>query len=151
MAVVAKSGIIGAKAHVARLKKLAGPETTRLVGAALFAAGESIATEAQTLITAGSASGTKTKKHLHVPSKPGEPPNNFSGTLAGNIEAAHTENPLVVTVTSNAPYAAALEFGTSRMAARPYMQPARDAKLKEAQTLVATAVKKATRKSKSSD
>lgn len=148
---MAKSQIIGAKAHIARLKKLTGPEMKREVGSALFAAGEKIAVEAQNLITAGSSSGTSGGKHQHIASAPGEAPNNFQGGLAGNIEAARTQDPLVVEVTSNAEYAAALEFGTSRMAARPYMQPARDAKRKEAEQLVRQALNRVVKRSKSGD
>lgn len=79
-----------------------------------------IKAEAQRSITAGSVSGK-----LHVPSRPGEPPNNDSDHLRNNIETTNP-SPLLARVSSNADYAAALEFGTSRMAARPYMRPARD-------------------------
>lgn len=141
-AAVAKSRLIGAKAHLGRLKKLSGPEMVREVGKALFAGGEAIQVEAQILITAGSVSGKK-----HLPSAPGDPPNNDTGTLAGNIETNQIA-PLVVEVSSNAPYAAALEFGTSKMAARPYMQPARDAKRKEVEQLVRRAVDRVVKRSK---
>jgi HK97 gp10 family phage protein len=115
----------------------------REVGKALFAAGEAIQTEAQISITAGAVSGKK-----HVPSAPGQPPNNDTGTLAGNIETNQVA-PLVVEVSSNASYAAALEFGTSKMEARPYMGPARDAKRKEVTALVRKAVDRAVKRSKS--
>lgn len=143
---MARSGIIGVKAHVARLKKLRGPEMTRDVGKALFAAGEMIAVEAQISITAGAVSGKK-----HIASAPGEPPNQDTGHLAGNIEARHTQSDLVVEVASEAEYSAPLEFGTSRMAPRPFMQPARDAKLKEAQALVQKAINRAVKRSKSTE
>jgi len=77
---------------------------------------------------------------------PGEPPNNDSFTLHNNIETALTADPLVVTVTSNAEHSTPLEFGTSKMAARPFMRPARDAKVKEAQALVAKAVNQIAKK-----
>lgn len=131
------------KAHVARLKKLAGPEMERAVGKALFAAGERIQVEAQISITAGAVSGRN-----HVPSRPGEPPNNDTGVLAGNIETNQIA-PLIVEVSSNAPYAADLELGTSKMEARPYMRPARDRNKKAAQQLVAQAVDRVVRKSRS--
>ncbi|KPH66063.1 HK97 gp10 family phage protein [Novosphingobium sp. ST904] len=117
----------------------------REVGKALFAAGEMIQVEAQISITAGAVSGKK-----HVPSAPGQAPNNDTGTLAGNIETNQTA-PLVVEVSSNAPYAGDLEFGTSKMAARPYMAPARDAKRKEVEQLVRRAVDNVVRQSKSGD
>ena len=144
-AAVAKSGFIGAKAHLGRIKKLQGETMVREVGKALFAAGELIAVEAQISITAGAVSGKK-----HVASAPGQAPNQDSGTLAGNIETNQVA-PLVVEVSSNAPYAAPLEFGTSKMEARPYMAPARDAKRREVEQLVRRGVDSAVRKSRSSD
>lgn len=142
---MAKSSFTGGKAHAARLRKLSGELMVREVGKALFAAGEMIQTEAQISITAGAVSGKK-----HVASAPGEAPNNDTGVLANNIETNQIA-PLVVEVSSNAPYAAALEFGTSKMAARPYMQPAADAKRKEATQLVRKAVDRAVKKSKSTE
>ncbi|GAM06329.1 HK97 gp10 family phage protein [Novosphingobium sp. MBES04] len=180
---MARSGIIGVKAHVARLKKLRGPEMTREVGSALFAAGEIIQREAQISITAGAVSGAK-----HRPSAPGKPPNNDTGHLAGNIETVQ-KAPLVVEVSSNAEYAAIHEFGGTinhsggtpyfmrdgkpvfvsnsgqgahhalpktkphdiKVPARPYMAPARDAKLKEAQKLVQRAVNRVVKRSKSTE
>ena len=140
-----KSRMIGAKAHAARLRKLSGETMVRDVGKALFAAGEAIQVEAQISITTGAQSGKN-----HTPSAPGEAPNNDSGVLANNIETTQAA-PLVVEVSSNAPYAAALEFGTSKMAARPYMGPARDAKRKEVTQLVRNAVDRAVKKSRSTE
>jgi len=142
---MARSRMIGNKAHVARLHKLAGPDMTRYVGKALFASGEMIQVEAQIGITTGAVSGKN-----HVPSAPGQYPNQDTGVLGNNIETVQKE-PLLVEVSSNAPYSAALEFGTSRMAARPFMSTARDAKRKEAEQLVKQAVAAAVRRSKSKD
>lgn len=142
---MAKSGFRGAKAHISRLKKLAGEAMVRDVGKALFAGGEMIQVEAQISITSGSVSGKS-----HVPSAPGLPPNQDTGHLGGNIETNQVA-PLIVEVSSNAEYAAPLEFGTSRMAARPYMAPARDAKRKEVTQLVRKAVDRAVKRSRSSE
>ena len=139
-----KSRLIGAKAHANRLKKLTGETMIREVGKALFAAGEAIQVEAQISIVAGSQSGKN-----HKPSAPGQPPNADSRTLDGNIETTQPA-PLIVEVSSNAPYAAALEC-TSKMAARPYMAPARDAKRNEVTQLVRKAVDRAVKRSKSGD
>lgn len=111
----------------------------REVGKALFAGAETIAVEAQLSITRGSVSGRN-----HVPSRPGEAPNNDTGVLANNIEAALVE-PLKAEVSSNAPYSVPLEYGTSKMAARPFMRPARDAKRREVVQLVKAAVNRALR------
>lgn len=137
------SRIRGSKAHLARLRKLE-KDTTRFVGKALFAGGESIQVEAQLSITQGAVSGKN-----HVPSKPGEPPNQDTGRLGDNIETVQ-KGPLLVEVSSNArPYAAYMEFGTSKVAARPYLRPARDKKRAEVVALVERAVSQAVRQSRS--
>lgn len=117
-----------------------GADIKAEVGRVLFTAGEMIAAEAQVSITTGSMSGKN-----HKPSAPGEPPNNFTGTLAGNIEVTQPEQ-LKVEVSSSAPYSAALEFGTSKMAARPFMAPAANAKRQDVEKLVAKAVSRAIRR-----
>jgi HK97 gp10 family phage protein len=122
-----------------RLRGLAGEKTVQKVGAALFAGGEEIRAEASHLITEGAVSGKN-----HVPSLPGEPPNEDTGTLRTHIETTQVA-PLKVEVSSNAPYAAALEFGTSKMLARPYMQPATNRKRKDVAELVRKAVNAATK------
>lgn len=97
---------------------MAGRQMVEEVGRVLYWGAQQIQAEAQHLITEGSVSGKN-----HVPSLPGEPPNNDTGILKSNIEAVQTA-PLRSEVSSNAPYAAELEFGTSKMAERPYMGPA---------------------------
>ena len=126
----------GVKAHVQRLKRLSGPGMEREVGAALYAGGNRIQVAAQISITSGAVSGKN-----HVPSAPGQPPNQDTGVLANNIETVQ-KAPLLVEVSSNAPYSTPLEFGTSRMAARPFMAPARDAERAEVEKLVVAAVKR---------
>lgn len=85
---------------------------------ALFVFGNRIQVAAQTSITDGAVSGKN-----HVPSLPGQPPNQDTGVLANNIETLLV-GPLHVEVQSKAPYAVFQEFGTSKMAERPYMRPA---------------------------
>jgi len=129
--------ITGQKAHKARLKRIRGAAMVREVGKAIFEAGEFLTKEAQISITTGSTSA----KGKHVPSAPGTPPNNDSGHLADNIET-HRTGDLTAESTSNAEYAAAHEFGNSRLPARPYMQPAADRTRPEAQAKVVRAVKR---------
>jgi len=133
-------GMIGRKAHVARLKRISGPTMEREVGKALFVGGNRIQTTAQISITTGAVSG----KH-HVPSAPGRPPNQDTGVLGNNIETVQVET-LLVEVSSNASYSAALELGTSRMEARPFMAPARDTERKAVTDLVVEAVKRVTKR-----
>lgn len=126
--------ITGAKAHAARLKRISGPEMIREVGKALYVAGQEIEIEAEISITTGSVSGKR-----HIASKPGEPPNRDTGTLDNNIETVLVA-PLRVEVSSNAAHSAPLEFGTSKMAARPFMRPAAQKKRAEATRIVRDAV-----------
>lgn len=126
--------ITGGKAHAARLKFITSPEAMASVGRALFAGGEAIQVEAQISITRGAVSGK-----AHVPSAPGTPPNNDTGILANNIETLQISVDRVE-VSSNAPYAAAQEFGNSKLPARPYMAPAAAAKRDEVTDLVRRAV-----------
>lgn len=134
--------ITGKQAAEGRLRALSGREKVELVGKALFVGGELIKAEAAHLITDGAVSGAG-----HAPSKPGEPPNEDTGLLRSRIEV-HQVAPLRVQVSSNAPYAAHLEFGTSKMAERPYMRPATENKRKEVIATVERAVAIATRKRK---
>jgi HK97 gp10 family phage protein len=83
-----------------------------------------------------------------VPSLPGQPPNQDTGVLGNNIETDlrfEASGP-IAEISSNAPYSAPLEFGTSKMAARPFMAPARDAKRGEVQRLVTAAVERLSRR-----
>lgn len=142
---MARSGLIGAKAHIARVKKLSGPLMTREVGKALFAGGELIEVEAEIGITTGAVSGKG-----HVPGPVGGYPNADTHFLADNIETTQPE-PLVVEVSSNAPYSAAVHDGDSSHGGRPFMELARDAKRKEVTQLVRKAVDRAVKKSKSTE
>lgn len=120
-----------------RLQGAVGEKAVRLVGQALFAGGELIRAEAVHSITEGSVSGKN-----HVPSLPGEPPNNDTGVLVSQIEVTQPA-PLRVEISSNAPYAVELEGGTSKMAERPYMGPASRRKRAEVVELVGQAVNRA--------
>lgn len=128
--------ITGAKAHSARLKRLRSPEMVREAGKAIFAAANALAVDAALSITEGSVSGKN-----HVPSAPGEPPNADTRILDSSIESAKT-GPLTAEASANAPYAAALEFGTSRVAARPFMKPAADRIRPKATAFVREAVRR---------
>lgn len=110
--------ITGAVQHIRRLQRMRGAERSPQVTQALFAAGNLIQTEAQRSITTGAVSGAG-----HVPSAPGEPPNADTHYLDSNIETQIVA-PGKVEVASNADTSSHLEFGTSRMAARPFMRPA---------------------------
>jgi hypothetical protein len=121
----------------ARLHATGSKEAIEDVGRALFVGADIIKAEAQHLITEGSVSGKN-----HVPSLPGEPPNNDTGVLKSHIEATQTA-PLRAQVTSSAKYAVPLEFGSSRgLEERPYMRPATRNKREEVIAGVKAALQK---------
>lgn len=128
--------ITGAKAHSARLKRIRGPVMIREVGKAVKAAAEFLEVEAELSITTGGAFGNG-----HVVSQPGEPPNADTGNLDRNIDSVMT-GPLTAEVSSNATYSADLEFGNSKVEARPFMAPAAVKATPKAQALVHLAVKR---------
>lgn len=111
----------GADAVSKRLKRLANRgEVEKAALRALYLIGQKIELTAEKSITEGSISGRG-----HVVSAPGSPPNADTRFLDSNIETTvAAQSPPTVHVTSHAPYSAALEFGTSKMAARPFMGPA---------------------------
>lgn len=132
--------ITGADKHAKRLKNMA--KSSKQIVAALYAAGQEIEIDAEHSITEGSISGAG-----HVPSRPGQPPNRDTGDLDKNIETTvEAQNPPTVHVTSHMPYSAALEYGTSKMAARPFMRPATEKNRKKVGQKVTSAVRIAVRK-----
>lgn len=133
--------IRGSKEFSRKLRRIAGTGKEAKIGQALFVGGETIQVEAQISITAGAVSGRG-----HVPSAPGQPPNADTHLLSDNIETVQPA-PLRVEVSSNAPYAAALEFGTSKMAERPYMRPAVAKTRNEVTSLVRGAMNRVLRES----
>ena len=125
--------------HAVRLGRMRSPAAKSLTERALYAAGQAIEIHAEVGITTGSISGSG-----HVASAPGEFPNADSRLLDTSIHTV-VVGPNRVNVESTAPYSVALEFGTSRMAARPFMKPSANAKRQEAQELIAEAVRRSTK------
>jgi hypothetical protein len=132
--------IRGDKVHKRRLQRLRSPEARAAIYRALFAGGQLIEVEAEISITAGSISGKG-----HIASAPGEPPNADTRALDGGIETVGSPSTMRVTVTSNAPHAADMEFGNSRVEERPYMQPAADKRRDDVVALVMQTVQRLTR------
>lgn len=64
------------------------------------------------------------KRKPHVASKPGDPPNIDSGTLWRSIDMDFEKTLQVVTVGTNVKYGKLLEFGTRKIAARPWLSRA---------------------------
>lgn len=63
-------------------------------------------------------------RRTHTASSAGKPPNTDTGFLVSNITLVFDIDQLGVSVESQADYSGFLEFGTSKMQARPYLQPA---------------------------
>jgi len=81
----------------------------------------------KTSIARGPASGRTYEKYnprrTHTASAPGQPPMTDTGRLVNSIEFDKIGD-LTATVGSKLTYATYLEYGTNRMAARPFFRPA---------------------------
>lgn len=130
--------VVGAKQHADRMKRLSGSAMQREARKLVYTLADMHATEAALSITRGAVSGKN-----HVASNPGEPPNADTHFLDRSIEATLT-GPVSAESSANAPYAAALEFGTSRMAERPFMRPAAKTVRKDVDQLAREAVRRVT-------
>lgn len=108
----------GAKIHRARLARMRRWAIDG-VTAPLVAGAELVRADAQKSIRDGSVSGAG-----HIPSRPGQPPNADTRRLDLSIDIEVSASRKSARVISRAPYSAYLEFGTSRMAERPFMRPA---------------------------
>lgn len=78
----------------------------------------------------------------HVPSAPGEPPAIDTGTLRASIHVEEV-GPCVRTIGDSVEYGIHLEFGTSRMAARPWLIPALESERDKFAERVARALQEA--------
>ena len=105
------------KAYEADLKRLVGRAGNLVRNTAV----ESISSEQKTGVPY-----TKNGKEVRR-SAAGEPPAVDSSYLVNNIFLDVDSDGLGASVESRAEYSSFLEFGTSKMAARPFMQPALEA------------------------
>jgi len=111
--------IIGGAAYVQRLRGATTPAAKVEIDKALLEGGFEVAKTAKRLIIEGGSSSGG----VHVPSRPGSPPNSDTGYLAANIRA-EPQGSGIVYITSYANYSAHLEFGGIYLASRPFMLPA---------------------------
>lgn len=130
--------VVGDRVYAQRLGKMS-KQSRREVGKAVFVAAGILETDVRQSIVQGAIQGAG-----HIPSAPGEPPNRDTGNLDQNVKAFKTGE-LTSEVASEAPYSAALEFGTSKMAERPFMRPGAKKVRPKMRKLVAAAVKKGSR------
>lgn len=133
--------IKGADKHRDRLRRMQRM-TPQNVLASLYSLGQEIELEAEHSITEGSVSGAG-----HVASAPGEPPNADTRDLDSKIDTVVVaSNPPTVHVTAWSDHAAPLEYGTSKMAPRPFMKPAADKVSPRVPRLIASNLRVTTRR-----
>lgn len=103
--------------------KMQIPDSVKI---ALYNGGLQIEDIYKRAITAGSKTGKVYHRRSvsHTASAPGEAPANDTAALVRSVHTDRSADNTVVTVSVDANYAAPLEFGTSKMAARPDFVPA---------------------------
>lgn len=93
--------------------------------------GQMVMNEAKQSIHSHGSSGRTYEKYnprrTHTASSSGNPPNTDTGYLASNIYLEVDTDGLGADVESRAEYSEFLEFGTSKMLPRPFLQPALEA------------------------
>lgn len=122
--------IDGLDALKAKLNAMPG-EVEKAVQDGLMAVALIARADAQRRILNGPKTGRiykRGKKGTHQASAPGEAPAADTGALARNenILAEAVPGQIAVNLVARMPYAVHLEYGTVRMAARPFMRPAAD-------------------------
>ena len=109
-------------------------------------AGNLVRNTAVNSINQGAKSGVVYEKYnprrTHKASAAGEPPATDTGFLVSNIFLNVDTDGLGASVESRADYSSFLEFGTSKMAARPFMQPALEVNRKKIKANMAEELKK---------
>lgn len=94
---------------------------------ALNAAGLIVQNAARRAVLDGPKTGTiynPRGKVVHQASAPGEAPASDTGRLVNSIVMRVDEGDLIALITAGTEYAPYLEFGTRKMAARPFLNPA---------------------------
>lgn len=98
----------------------------------------------QTRIRNSKAKGRAFAKQRYQGSRPGEPPRKRTGTLQKSIahEIESDNRNVVARVGTNVDYGRHLEFGTRKMAARPYLRASLGEYLPRFNGIVATALRR---------
>ena len=116
----------GSKELQAALRK-AGDDVRREVSDVVLGTAIELRADVVQSIQRGPASGRTYKKsnptRVHTASAPGQPPMSDTGRLANSVTFDRVGD-LTASVGSTLAYAVHLEYGTSRMAARPFFRPA---------------------------
>lgn len=113
-----------------RIEKRFGKLPEKNAERACFKAANLVKNTALESILSGAKNGRAYKVGgvVRIASAPAQAPANQTGRLAGSLSARTEKQGKVVfgIASASTEYAAMLEFGTQKMAARPYMQPALD-------------------------
>lgn len=119
-----RTQVISTKPRYTQVIKDYTADARQLVGRA----GNLVRNTAVNSINQGAKSGVTYEKYnprrTHKASAAGEPPATDTGFLVSNIFLNVDTDGLGASVESRADYSSFLEFGTSKMGARPFMQPA---------------------------
>lgn len=118
--------IVGEKELRSALKKL-GPEVTDKLRLLNISIGVKVQSDAIKAIQRGAKTGRTYKRRgvTHQASAPGEAPATDTGRLASSVK--RVDDGPVVAVGTAVEYGAFLEFGTSKIKARPWLFPALEA------------------------
>ena len=105
----------------------------------LLRSGSYVKNVAQQSLHEGNKTGDSVRKYrpkrIHKQSAPGEPPATDTNTLAKGISVEIHADGQGVSISSNANYSTALEFGTKNMLPRPFLMPALEASIPEIRRL----------------
>lgn len=101
------------------------PQLDKELSKALFSIAKKIESDAKLSIQNGRKTGRMYKRRtiMHRASAPGEAPASDTGRLVNSINGK-LKGRLTAVIEATAAYARHLEYGTRKMAARPYMRPA---------------------------
>ena len=108
-------------------KRVEGAYRTAIERVIASSVQDTMNTAKQSIQSHGSSGRTYEKyqpRRTHTASAEGNPPNSDTGFLVSNIHSVMDVDGLGGSVESRADYSGFLEFGTSKMKARPYLQPA---------------------------
>ena len=127
---MAKSGIKNLKAFQNKLKKRLVTNPENHLEVLVQRSASLVEGTAKESIVSGSPSGRTYEKYnprrTHTASAAGQPPAQDQNELAQNITSKVTTKgtQVIGQIISSASYSKSLEFGTSQMSPRPFMQPA---------------------------
>lgn len=128
--------------------KAEGVEAEKLVKTAVLQSALLIQGDARKLIQKGVKSGRvypskRSKNVMHQASAPGEPPATDTGRLVANVLFAIEQGGYSARVGTDLEYGKNLEFGTRKMAARPWLSRAITENSDKIINLISNAIRKA--------